>query len=336
MGFNPMGGMLAMNGMQGMNGLNGMGGAAAAVSPALAMHPGYRQQMLLQQQKPEYELLTPEMAMLYKQNEAVQQMEQLQDPYMRQFNPNLQALLLQREMQAKQAHNETDHGMKVAQQAAQYAAAQQQGLMNGSVSMDQYGNLTQGAAPQLAKRFPNTVGNPTSHHSTATPQPPAPDASSLLLNRAASGLTTSGIYQTPLMSHVAAPSHFSQIQAAQSLQQSLQLQALQQSQQQSLQDAHLQHALQAFHANQLQSNALQAQAQLQAQVMAQHALNGPSTSTKDRSKRFHPYSAPPPPPPATPYVAPVCSQPPTEVAPITAAVVTVEASTVSEVTAAAH
>lgn len=70
--------------------------------------------------------------------------------------------------------------------------------------------------------------------------------------------------------------------------------------------------------------------------MAQHALNGPSTSTKDRSKRFHPYSAPPPPPPATPYVAPVCSQPPTEAAPITAAVVTAEATTVSEVTAAAH
>jgi len=337
MGVNPMGGMVAMNGMGGaMNGMNGLSGMGGGVPAGLALHPGYRQQMMLAQQKPEYELLTPEMAMLYKQNEAVQQMEQMQDPYMRQFNPNLQALLLQRQCEMAK-HSETDHGMKVAQQAAQYAVAQQQGLMNGSVGMDQYGNLTAGATPQLPKRFPNTVGNPTSHHSTATPQPPAPDASSLLLNRAASGLTTSAMYQSPLVSHVAQPSPLSQMQAAQSLQQSLQLQALQQSQQQSLQDAHLQHALQAFHANQLQTNALQAQAQLQAQVMAQHALNGPSTSTKDRSKRFHPYSAPPPPPPATPYVAPVCSQPPTEAAlPAIATTVTAEPTIVSEVAAAAH
>jgi len=292
------GGVLQVNplaaGIQGVSAVNG-GLMGAQPGLQLMMDPYKR----LLGQKQDMEILTPEMAMMkdFSGNIVV---DQYADPWPNKQN-QLQSLLLQNPALA-------------AQQAAAKNAAEQM----TPTPQEQFlipNSLTGSVQLGLGKRF--TSATPTSA-----------SAAHELINRA-NGLTTSGIYQSPLMSHVATSNSIAAqtaaIQAAQNaaLQQQIQLQALQQQQTQpnpllaqqnsslqALQDAQLQvqaqaaqiQALQA-QSNQLHSNNV-AQAQLHAQVQAQLMMNQQNAAAvhghqSSKKQRYHPYGIPPPPPPPT-------------------------------------
>jgi len=234
--------------------------------------------------------------------------DQYADPWPKQNH--LQSLLMQNPALAAQ--------QAAAKQQAEQLSAQQQQQQNG-VGHEQFliANSLTGSVG-LGKRF-----------TSATPSSQPQD----IINRA-NGLTTSGIYQSPLMSHVATSNPIAAqtaaIQAAQNaaIQQQIQLQALQQTQPnpyhqlnaaqnsglQALQDAQLQVQAQAAQIQALQAQSTQmhnnsvAQAQLHAQVQAQLMMNQQQHSTHQsnkHTKRYHPYGhgVPPPPPPPSGNVA---------------------------------
>lgn len=290
------GGVLQVNplaaGIQGMSSVNG-GLMGSQPGLQLMMDPYKR----LLGQKQDMEILTPEMAMM-KDFSGNMVVDQYADPWPKQQQNQLQSLLLQNPTLAAQQ-------VAAKQQAEQYTQApQEQFLIPNSLT----GSVQLG----LGKRF--TQATPTSA-----------SAAHELINRA-NGLTTSGIYQSPLMSHVATSNSIAAQtaaiqQAAQNaaIQQQIQLQALQQQTQpnpliqqqnsslQALQDAQLQvqaqaaqiQALQA-QSNQLHSNNV-AQAQLHAQVQAQLMMNQQNAAVhghhSSKKQRYHPYGIPPPPPP---------------------------------------
>lgn len=290
------GGVLQVNplaaGIQGMSSVNG-GLMGSQPGLQLMMDPYKR----LLGQKQDMEILTPEMAMM-KDFSGNMVVDQYADPWPKQQQNQLQSLLLQ---------NPT--------LAAQQVAAKQQTEQYTQPPQEQFfipNSLTGSVQLGLGKRF--TQATPTSA-----------SAAHELINRA-NGLTTSGIYQSPLMSHVATSNSIAAQtaaiqQAAQNaaIQQQIQLQALQQQTQpnpliqqqnsslQALQDAQLQvqaqaaqiQALQA-QSNQLHSNNV-AQAQLHAQVQAQLMMNQQNAAVhghhSSKKQRYHPYGIPPPPPP---------------------------------------
>jgi len=291
------GGVLQVNplaaGIQGMSSVNG-GLMGSQPGLQLMMDPYKR----LLGQKQDMEILTPEMAMM-KDFSGNMVVDQYADPWPKQQQNQLQSLLLQNPTLAAQQ-------VAAKQQAEQYTQQppQEQFLIPNSLT----GSVQLG----LGKRF--TQATPTSA-----------SAAHELINRA-NGLTTSGIYQSPLMSHVATSNSIAAQtaaiqQAAQNaaIQQQIQLQALQQQTQpnpliqqqnsslQALQDAQLQvqaqaaqiQALQA-QSNQLHSNNV-AQAQLHAQVQAQLMMNQQNAAVhghhSSKKQRYHPYGIPPPPPP---------------------------------------
>ncbi|KAL5262834.1 hypothetical protein ACHWQZ_G008280 [Mnemiopsis leidyi] len=297
------GGLLQVNPLAGMQGVSSMNGGLMGAQPSLQLMMDPYKRLLGQKQ--DMEILTPEMAMM-KDFSGNIMVDQYADPWPKQQN-QLQSLLLQNPALA-------------AQQAAAKTAAEQ----ISQTPQEQFfipNSLTGSVQLGLGKRF--TSATPTSV-----------SAAHELINRA-NGLTTSGIYQSPLMSHVVTSNSIAAqtaaIQAAQNaaLQQQIQLQALQQQQQQqqtqpnpllaqqnsslqALQDAQLQvqaqaaqiQALQA-QSNQLHSNSV-AQAQLHAQVQAQLMMNQQNAAAaavhghqSSKKQRYHPYGIPPPPPPPT-------------------------------------
>ena len=274
------GGLLQVNPMvslpSGM--MSGHGGFQASNGGLMGPQPGL--QMMIDPfkrflgQKQDLEIVTPEMALMkdFNGNMVVDQYaDGLSKP------SNLQSLFLQNPNAA------------IAAQQAQAAAAK-----NAADQMSQQNNQEQYLIPNslnggIGKRFTSAAQTCTS-----TPQD--------IINRA-NGLSTSGIYQSPLMTHAASPNSIAAQtaaiqQAAQNaaIQQQIQLQAQLQAQQQTqpnpllaqqnpsfqaLQDAQFQvqaqaaqiQALQQSQAmqqsNQLQHNNSVAQAHLHAQVQAQ-------------------------------------------------------------------
>lgn len=211
---------------------------------------------------------------------------------------------------------EFNGGMVVDQYAdpnpAKQAQLQQLFMQNPALAAQQHAAAAAAAHAKPDHEqylIPNTLQG-TKHRQVVTSNPQD------LINRA-NGLTTSCIYQSPLVSHVATPNSFAAqtaaLQAAQNaaIQQQIQLQALQaqpnpllaQNQQlQALQDAQIQAAqIQAFQSNQLHTSVAQAQlhAQMQAQFFQQAAVaqQTAAAAQSSKNKRFHPYGVPPPPPP---------------------------------------
>lgn len=291
------GGLLQVNPLAGIQGMNPGSGGLMGAQPGLQLMMDPYKRLLGQKQ--DLEVLTPEMAMMKDLGGNIV-VDQYADPWPNKQN-QLQSLLMQNPTLAAQ------QAAAAKSAAEQLTQNQQEFLIPNSLT----GNVQLG----LGKRF--TSAPPTS-------------AAHELINRA-NGLTTSGIYQSPLVSHVATSNNIAaqaaQLQAAQNaaLQQQIQLQALQAQQQtqpnpllaqqnsslQALQDAQLQvqaqaaqiQALQA-QSNQLHSNNV-AQAQLHAQVQAQLMMNQQNAAAaaavhghqSSKKQRYHPYGIPPPPPP---------------------------------------
>lgn len=273
-----------------------MGGGLMGAQPGLQLMMDPYKRLL--GQKHELEILTPEMAMM-KDFSGNIMVDQYADPtpHVAKQSPQVQSLLLQNPALAAQ------HAAKNAAEQLSHQSQQEQFLIPNSLT----------GSMGLGKRL----------HTVPTSASAAQD----LINRA-NGLTTSGIYQSPLMSHVASSTNIAAqtaaIQAAQNaaLQQQIQLQALQQHQTQpnpllqhqqtsslqalQLQDAQMQvqaaqiQALQQAQSNQLHnSNVAQAQLHAHAQMQAQFLMNQQSAAAQhsSKNKRYHPYGAPPPPPP---------------------------------------